>query len=512
MLLYTAKTPSDPWKVIIPQLFSRLNHHEPYVRKRVSELLCRVAMDSPHLIIFPTVVGAQDKSMDVSKITSGSGGATGNESEADWQNSSLTFCFTSLLDTLSMQSPKTVSQVQLFVRELRRISLLWDELWLLSLSQVYAENAKKFQNFDIEFQNTDKSTEKVILFTEKYRLLMRPVLFVLERLQEWTSKTPETNNEKAFQEKFSNFIEMTITEMRKPFDSLEPLAAFNKFKSLYQLIQQRVHKRMNYVLKMSDISPVLASLQNTNISMPGVLPTNDSEAIYIQSVDDTIQILPTKTKPKKLAFYGSDGKRYTYLFKGMEDLHLDERIMQFLSIANLMMKKSVDSDGKVTYYRAHHYSVIPLGARSGLISWVDGVLPIFSIYKNWQKREAANPRKDKQYTVMRPSELFYNKITPLLKEHNLKPSDPRRDWPLAVQKKVFDELKSETPKDLLAKEFWCTSSTSAHWRQIVRNYSVSLAVMSVIGNRKKIRNNNISNHNHIHFFLIQKRLYNRLGG
>lgn len=82
-----------------------------------------------------------------------------------------------------------------------------------------------------------------------------------------------------------------------------------------------------------------------------------------RSVDNLVQILPTKTKPKKLAFIGSDGKKYTYLFKGMEDLHLDERIMQFLSIANLMMKDSIDSDGKITHYRAHHYSVIPLGKR-----------------------------------------------------------------------------------------------------------------------------------------------------
>jgi PI-3-kinase-related kinase SMG-1 len=155
--------------------------------------------------------------------------------------------------------------------------------------------------------------------------------------------------------------------LKKPFEATDPLGAFIKFKSLYQLIQQRVHKRMNHTLKMSDISPVLANLQNTNISMPGVQPSHDNDAVYIQSVDEIIHILPTKTKPKKLAFYGSDGKRYTYLFKGMEDLHLDERIMQFLSIANLMMKKSVDSDGKVTHYKAHHYSVIPLGARSGLI-------------------------------------------------------------------------------------------------------------------------------------------------
>lgn len=499
-----ATTPSDPWKVIIPQLFSRLNHHEPYVRKRVSELLCRVANDSPHLIIFPAVVGSQDKSMNLTKIASTSSSSSssegGGQSTNQDENSSLTFCFTALLDTLSMQNPTTVRQVQLFVRELRRIALLWDELWLMSMSQVYAENAKKFQAFENEFQNSlasstvsgvggdgnSKSSEKIILFTEKHRLLMRPVIFVLERLHEWTSKAPETNNEKSFQEKFSQIIEVSIAEMKKPFDSNEPLAAFSKFKSLYQLIQQRVNKRMNQTLRMSDISPILANLHGTQISMPGLLPSNNSSdvesAVYIHSVDDTIQILPTKTRPKKLAFYGSDGKRYTYLFKGTEDLHLDERIMQFLSIANLMMKKSVDSDGKVTVYKAHHYSVIPLGLRSGLISWVDGVTPIFSIYKRWQQREAANPRKDKQYVVMRPSELFYNKITPLLKEHGMKVSDNRKDWPLSVQKKVFEELKAETPKDLLSKEFWCTASTAAHWRQIIRNYSVSLAVMSVIGN------------------------------
>lgn len=272
-----SKTPSDPWKVIIPQLFSRLNHHEPYVRRRVSELLCRVAVDSPHLIIFPTVVGAQE-TMDVAKITEDDE----KNVEMEWKNSSLTFCFNSLLETLSMQSPKTVSQVQLLVRELRRISLLWDELWLLSLSQLFGENVKRFQTFNSEFQSTDQSPEKIILFTEKYRLLMRPVLFVLERLQEWTSKPPETNNERNFQEKFSTFIEITISEMKKPFDPNNRLTAFNKFKSLYQLIQQRVHKRMNFSLKMSDVSPVLANLQNTVISMPGVQPSHESEAVYIQ--------------------------------------------------------------------------------------------------------------------------------------------------------------------------------------------------------------------------------------
>lgn len=51
-------TPTTPWKCIIPQLFSRLSHPEPYVRRRISELLSRLAEDAPHLITFPAVVGS----------------------------------------------------------------------------------------------------------------------------------------------------------------------------------------------------------------------------------------------------------------------------------------------------------------------------------------------------------------------------------------------------------------------------------------------------------------------
>jgi phosphatidylinositol kinase/protein kinase (PI-3 family) len=39
-------------------------------------------------------------------------------------------------------------------------------------------------------------------------------------------------------------------------------------------------------------------------------------------------------------------------------------------------------------YRARHYSVTPLGPRSGLIQWVEGATPLFGLYKKWQQREA----------------------------------------------------------------------------------------------------------------------------
>ena len=38
---------------------------------------------------------------------------------------------------------------------------------------------------------------------------------------------------------------------------------------------------------------------------------------------------------------------------------------------------------------ARHYSVTPLGPRSGLIQWVDGAVPVFALFKRWQQREAS---------------------------------------------------------------------------------------------------------------------------
>ncbi|XP_058811557.1 serine/threonine-protein kinase Smg1 [Topomyia yanbarensis] len=476
-----AATPTNPWRVITPQLFSRLNHHEPYVRKRVSELLCRVAKDAPHLIIFPAVVGSvQEKKMDLADVSI-------DEIENDAQfdlphdSSGLAICFNALLDILSKDAPDTVKQVQVLVHELRRISLLWDELWVISLQQIYSEYTKRFTSFENELQKVSENghlENKKSLFIEKHKLLLRPLVFVLEQLYEMTSRPSQTAHEKHFQDRYLKYINAMIEKLKEPLDFKKPTEGWIRFKALFAQMQQRSQKRIAFSLRLSEISPVLSKLSNTAISMPGIDSTQ--KQIFIRSVDNLVQILPTKTKPKKLMFYGSNGRRYSYLFKGLEDLHLDERIMQFLSIANLMMTKSIDCNGNITYYRAEHYSVIPLGPRSGLINWVDNTVPIFSLYKKWQQREALQ-KKDKPGVTSRPSELYYQKLTPLLQKHGLKTSDNRKDWPVQALKQVVKELQSETPRDLLAKELWCHSTTAAAWRQVVRNYSLSVAVMSVIG-------------------------------
>lgn len=181
-----------------------------------------------------------------------------------------------------------------------------------------------------------------------------------------------------------------LDKLRRPIDSvnINVQEVWKSIKNLQSNLQSRISKRGSYSLKMETISPILANLKDTKIAMPGV-----ERVVTVASIHNNVAILPTFTKPKKLIFYGSNGKVYTYLFKGLEDLHLDERIMQLLCITNTLLSGSSD------HYRAHHYPVIPLGPRSGLISWVDGVVPIFMLYKRWQQRQVSNNDGNKELIV-----------------------------------------------------------------------------------------------------------------
>lgn len=112
---------------------------------------------------------------------------------------------------------------------------------------------------------------------------------------------------------------------------------------LHTQLVQRGQKRASHMLKMKDVSNTLSLLADTYIPLPGIIAKGTKHPVTLKSVVHSIQILPTKTKPKKLAFIGSDGQKYMYLFKGLEDLHLDERIMQLLNIVNDMLEAKTSS-------------------------------------------------------------------------------------------------------------------------------------------------------------------------
>lgn len=163
--------------------------------------------------------------------------------------------------------------------------------------------------------------------------------------------------------------------------------------------------------------------------------------------------------------------------------------MQFLEIVNTMLEKN--QRGKDCVYRARYYSVVPLGPRSGLIQWVGSATPLFGLYKRWQQREAhalllknhssaasIHPQAPPQ--VPRPSELYYSKLTPKLREAGVS-LDNRKEWPLGILRDVLKDLIKETPSNLLSRELWMCSVSAGDWWHLTQTYSISTAVMSIIG-------------------------------
>ncbi|KAF0561158.1 Serine/threonine-protein kinase SMG1 [Gigaspora margarita] len=451
------------WENITPQLFSRLDHPEPFVQQQLCKLLCSIASISPQLVVYHTVA------------------ASNSSGTSDLSKQLLK----RIADSLDNSNGTLIVEIRRVIEELQRITVLWEELWLNKISGLQLDVNRRFHKFEREFERINdnlnlSSEQRNKILKESYDAIMKPVILSIDRLYNCTIAVASTQHEKWFCQTFGNRIHEALEILRTPF-------SWESYKSGWDLLRN-VHKDLtkelmsNRSLKLVDVSPFLGTIKSSAIAMPG-LPYH-TDIVTIQSFDENFIILPTKTKPKKLVLLGSDGQQYGYLFKGHEDLHLDERIMQLLQITNDLLKR--DKQTRARNLRARNYAVIPLGNHSGMIQLVENATQIFVLYKKWQHREhfakvLQNNTEELAGNPQRPSDMYFEKIGKALKKEGWPASTSRRNWPRSVLKSVFLELVSETPSDLLEKEVWASCSSPKEWWIKSTSLSRSLAVMSVIG-------------------------------
>ena len=456
-------TPIASWSAIIPQLFARVGHPDAYVRSQVHALIARIGSESPHLIIWPAIVGYDSED----------GGSRSHLEQ--------------LFSTLATARPELIREARSMIGELGRITVLWEELWMGTLHNVQNDALGRVRQLKDELKRVSRNTtlsyaEKTRILGEKCRAIMKPVVASLEKTQRLTSRAPETPHEEWFQSTFGATLDAAIKDLKHPRNAWEPAALWTPFKTVTREMERHLRRKS---LVLYDISPKLAEARDTNISMPGLQLGAGGAYTTVQSMDSQVIVLPSKTKPKKIVLIGSDGLRHAYLVKGHEDLHLDERIMQFLSITSNMLLN--DRPSRARGLRARHYPVIPLARQAGLIQWVDNTVPLNQVHKEWQKRicvkkNMSSGAADRPKAVpQRTNDMFYSKIIPALKELGITNVSSRREWPRAVLRKVLVELINETPRDLLANEFWCTSSSQAEWWDKTQTFARSTAVMSMVG-------------------------------
>jgi FKBP12-rapamycin complex-associated protein len=90
--------------------------------------------------------------------------------------------------------------------------------------------------------------------------------------------------------------------------------------------------------------------------------------VAIHRVKPLLPVISSKQKPRKCTMIGSDGREYTYLLKGHEDLRQDERVMQLFGLVNSCLAN--DRECTRRDLQIVRYAVMPLSPSSGLIEWV----------------------------------------------------------------------------------------------------------------------------------------------
>ncbi|VDN56669.1 unnamed protein product [Dracunculus medinensis] len=419
------------WKEILPQLFARLNHPLITVRNTICTLLERIAIISPHSLCYPAVVGVTEP-VEIN-----------DDNDEDFNDEQNSF---------QKNYPTLVANISVFIKEFQRINMLSEERWIFVLSNLDHEINKRVAQIELEstrtFANPHLTNVENAIYIYIYIYIVYvlnqilQIFYVIEDLYERScGKNYLTADEQQFRDTYGDQIAAALESYE--INKSELSKAWLPFKQLLYNFTQGSSKRPSSILQIGDLSPCLSSLFHTKIPLPGQESVDFCDLIFIESINKQVFVLPTKTRPKKLSFIGSDGKEYSFLFKGQEDLHLDERIMQFLCICNLIMtEKRIESPP----YSAITYSVTPLGSRSGLIQWVDGATPLFHLYRKWQQRQL------NQVGVERPSELFFNRLK------------------IAFKSNVRFFL-----------EFWLRAGSADTWYHVTERFARSAAVMSIIG-------------------------------
>ena len=499
-------TPFDAWSQLIPQLFSRLGHSQNIIREQIEKLVMGITRSYPSKIIFPVLSGLS--SIDKKK-------GIGIKSNLQM---ALQRILSKLLESDDLNL--ILSQVRDMKRELARIAVLSEDKCIqimqdikhtmpyrvrlleheISLIKQSTNNSSSASSKHSSIHSSpNKNNTNILnneLLLERYQLIMAPIFEMLTSLESTITKVPSTPHQYKFERKYGRRITALLKKFRSP-STISIKSPSNLWTSELSVLLDQLLSLFSVYKQWSlnEISPLLFRLKSTVISIPGMDNIhNTNSSVSLQSIYNRVDIIRSKTRPKKLSFIGNDGRSYQYLLKSREDLNLDERIMQFLRNCNGMISRHAynynndDNQRFNTLYsqrlRTRWYEVIPLDKKTGLIRFVDHATPLFTMFKAWQDnygKSVINKTKNKRGTG---SDSYRYLINKYLKEVNPSYSYQtlrRSEWPTSVLQRVFNEMSAKAPKELIWRELWCSASSINDYMFKSTTFSQSIALSSVLG-------------------------------
>eukprot|EP00158_Paraphelidium_tribonemae_P009901 Partr_v1_DN28994_c0_g1_i3_m24719 putative Phosphatidylinositol 3-kinase len=399
----------DTWLHVIPQLIARIHAPSPQVRRLTHQLLSEVGKEHPQALVYSLTVASK--------------------SQSDSRRESAL----AIMDKMRIHSSKLVEQALLVSQELIRVAILWHEIWHEGL-----EEASR------------------LYFGEHNSAAM---FAVLEPLHQLLESGPETLREISFNQAFGRDLQEAL-EWGKKYQITGVENDLHQAWDLYYQVFRRINKQLPQLttLELQYVSPKLMAARDLELAVPGTYKSGE-EIVKIAHFASTLTVITSKQRPRKLTIKGSDGRDYSYLLKGHEDLRQDERVMQLFGLVNTLLTS--DPETFKRHLNIHRYPVIPLSPNSGLLGWVPNCDTLHTLIRDF--RESKKILLNIEHRLMLQMAPDYDNLT------------------LMQKVEVFQYALEQTTGQDLYKLLWLKSHNSEAWLERRTNYTRSLAVMSMVG-------------------------------
>jgi len=398
----------DTWLQVIPQLIARIHAQNPNVRRLIHQLLMELGKEHPQSLIYSLMTASKSQSSARKKAALG------------------------IMDKMRLHYPVLVDQALMVSQELIRVAILWHEMWHEGL-----EEASRLFFGDHKIQE---------------------MFATLDPLHQMLERGPETMREVSFNQQHGADLQQA-QEWCNRYKQTQDMNNLNQAWELYYQVFRKIAKSLPSMnsLELQYVSPKLLNAKDLELAVPGT--RNDMPIVYIKEFASTVTVINSKQRPRKITMMGSDGRNYTFLLKGHEDIRQDERVMQLFGLVNTLLGN--DSETYKRRLKITRYSVIPLSPNSGLAGWVQDTDTLHTLIRDY--RETRKILLNIEHRLMLQMAPDYDNLT------------------LMQKVEVFQYALDNTTGQDLYRVLWLKSRNSESWLERRTNYTRSLATMSMVG-------------------------------
>lgn len=400
----------DVWLEVVPQIIARIQTPRQTIQQLIVRLLHDIGRAHPQALIYPLTVASK------SNVASRKAVAQG------------------IMAKMREHAATIVDQADLVSTELIRAAILWHEQWHEGL-----EEASKHYFAD---HNEEAMFE------------------VLEPLHDMIEKGPETLRETSFVQSFGHELRMARDFCRRyklHGDTNDLNQAWDIYYSTFQRLARQL--KLLTVIELQYVSPKLMAVRDLDLAVPGTYQSG-KPVIGISYVLPTFTVISSKQRPRRFTMRGRDGKEYTFILKGHEDLRQDERVMQLFGLVNTLF--SADQESAKRHLSIHQFSITPLSPGAGLIGFVPHSDTLHTLIKSY---------RDSRKILIDIENRLMNQMA----------DDNYDTLPLMHKVEVFQYALDNTTGQDLYRILWLRSRNSESWLERRTTYTRSLGLTSMVG-------------------------------